>query len=154
MNFPNWNGSSDRWSFFRRNSCLASPAVRPPPARKEFSPRHRLAGAWILSKPSLPASPRAETGSGTSATRGGTGRSSLRPPFAGHRAPSPVVSAQESRSFARSARCRPFCTDVRKCQSKHKVDRWNPQPASRRHLISRFSGGPSSILRPRCIAAG
>ncbi len=29
-----------------------------------------------------------------------------------------------------------------KCQSKHTVDRLNPQPASPRHLISKFSGGP------------
>ena len=41
-----------------------------------------------------------------------------------------------------------------KCQSKHTVDRWNPQPGARRHLVSKFSGGPSSFLRPGRITAG
>src|ERR1039458_4576526 len=35
-----------------------------------------------------------------------------------------------------------------KCQSKHTVDRWNPQPASRRHLISKFSGCGAQKLGP------
>lgn len=35
-----------------------------------------------------------------------------------------------------------------KCQSKHTVDRLNPQPAALRHLTSKFSGGECSSLRP------
>ena len=42
-----------------------------------------------------------------------------------------------------------------KRQSKHTVDRLNPQPARlRRCLTSKFSGGRSSILRPGRITAG
>jgi hypothetical protein len=36
----------------------------------------------------------------------------------------------------------------RKCQSKHMVDRLNPQPEWLRHLISKFSGGQSWFLSP------
>ncbi len=38
---------------------------------------------------------------------------------------------------------------VRKCQSKHMVDRLNPRPAWLcRRLTSKFSGAQSSFLRP------
>ena len=36
-----------------------------------------------------------------------------------------------------------------KCQSKHTIDRFNPQPVRlQRRLTSKFSGGQSSILCP------